>query len=312
MSYGNRESWIGFRSNHESRTTNTEVKMTDSRSTGRPIEILLIEDNPGDARLIQEMLADASAARTAAPQITLEHANQLSAGLACLSKTMFDIILLDLGLPDSVGIDTLLSTLKHAPDVPVIILTGTADEELAVKAAQSGAQDYLVKGQFYGDLLLRSIRYTLERHRLLAELEAMKQREEQERELLSLNQLSRPPPTAVTAQLFDMAPLIASLPDTFEELVVRYSELLDQALEQRAYKVDYDISGNLRSLAEQMGFLKAGPRDIVKLHSTAMQRKTRDVVSAKAQAYLEEGRVLVLELMGYLSSFYRNSAFGTL
>jgi DNA-binding response OmpR family regulator len=286
--------------------------MSNSDSTSRPLEILLIEDNPGDARLIQEMLADASAASTTAPQITLEHANQLSAGLACLSKHPFDIILLDLGLPDSVGLETLLRTHEHEPDVPVIILTGTADEELAVKAAQSGAQDYLVKGQFNGDLLLRSIRYALERHRLLAELEAMKQREEQEREILSLNQLSRPTTTAVTAELFDTAPLSASLPDTFEELVARYSELLDQALKQRAYKVDYDISGDLRTIANHLGFLKAGPRDVVKLHSTAMQRKTRDVVSAKAQAYLEEGRMMVLELMGYLSSFYRNSAFGTL
>jgi DNA-binding response OmpR family regulator len=286
--------------------------MSNSDSTSRPLEILLIEDNPGDARLIQEMLADASAASTTAPQITLEHANQLSAGLACLSKHPFDIILLDLGLPDSVGLETLLRTHEHEPDVPVIILTGTADEELAVKAAQSGAQDYLVKGQFNGDLLLRSIRYTLERHRLLAELEAMKQREEQEREILSLNQLSRPTTTAVTAELFDTVPLSASLPEIFEELVARYSELLEQALEQRAYKVEYDISGNLRTIADQLGFLKAGPRDVVKLHSTAMQRKTRDVVSAKAQAYLEEGRMMVLELMGYLSSFYRNSAFGTL
>jgi len=82
-----------------------------------------------------------------------------------------------------------------------------------------------------------------------------------------------------------------------------------KALEQRAYKVDHDISGSLRSVAERMGFLKARPRDVVKLHSTALQRKTSDVPSGKARAYLEEGRIMVLELMGYLSSFYRNSAF---
>jgi DNA-binding response OmpR family regulator len=286
--------------------------VTDSGSTSRPIEILLIEDNPGDARLIQEMLADASAASIVAPPVMLEHVNMLSVGLERLSKTSYDIILLDLGLPDSRGLETLLRVHEHTPDIPIILLTGSTDEELIVKAAQSGAQDYLIKGQFDGELLMRSIRYASERHRLLAELEALKQREEQERELLSLNQLSRQPSTAVTAELFDTAPLSASLPDTFEELVVRYSELLDQALEQRAYKVEYDISGDLRTLADHLGFLKAGPRDVVKLHSTAMQRKTRDVVSAKAQAYLEEGRMMVLELMGYLSSFYRNSAFGSM
>lgn len=146
-----------------------------------------------------------------------------------------------------------------------------------------------------------------------AQAQAQAQRIEQmERELRSLEQLARPPTTAVTAQLFDTAPLSTSMPDTFKEIVVHYSELMDQALEQRAYKVDYDISGNLRSIAEQMGFLKAGPRDVVKLHSTVLQGKTRDVPSAKARAYLEEGRVLVLELMGYLSSFYRNSALGAI
>ena len=136
--------------------------------------------------------------------------------------------------------------------------------------------------------------------------------EQMERELRSLDQLSRPPTTAVTAQLFGTAPLSASLPDTFDELVVRYGELLDQALEQRAYKVDHDISGSLRSVAEQMGFLKARPRDVVKLHSTVLQRKTSDVPSAKARAYLEEGRIMVLELMGYLSSYYRTHAFSAM
>lgn len=146
-----------------------------------------------------------------------------------------------------------------------------------------------------------------------AQAQAQAERIEQmEKELRSLERLSQSSTTAVTAQLFDAAPLSDSLPDTFDELVVQYGELLDQALEQRAYKVNYDISGNLRSIAEQMGFLKAGPRDVVKLHSTVLQGKTRDVPSAKARAYLEEGRVLVLELMGYLSSFYRNSALGAI
>ena len=145
-----------------------------------------------------------------------------------------------------------------------------------------------------------------------AQAQAQAQRIEQmERELRSIELLARPPATAVTAQLFDTAPLSASQPDTFQEIVVQYGELLDQALEQRAYKVDYDISGNLRVMAEQMGSMKAGPRDVAELHSAVLQGKTRDAAPAKARAYLEEGRVMVLELMGYLSSFYRNYALGT-
>ena len=146
-----------------------------------------------------------------------------------------------------------------------------------------------------------------------AQAQAQAQRiKELQRELCSLELLSHPPTAAVTAELFDTAPLRDSLPDTFEELVVHYGKLLDQALKQRAYKVDYDISGSLRSLAEQMGVLRASPRDVVKLHSTALQRKTSAVPSAKARAYLEEGRILVLELMGYLLSYYRTYAFSAL
>ena len=280
-----------------------------NKKRDQQIKALLIEDNPGDARLIREMLADASTVSRLNLPVTLENTDRLSTGLERLAKNGFDLVLLDLGLPDSMGLDTLLRTHEQVKDVPIIILTGTKDEELVVKAAQSGAQDYLVKGEFDSDLLLRSIRYAIERHRLLRELEESRQREQQEREFRSLNLLSSPPTADVTAQLFDTAPLSDSMPDTFEELAVRYGELLDQALEQRAYKVEYDISGNLRFVAEQMGFLKARPRDVVKLHSTVLQRKTRDVPSAKARAYLEEGRIMVLELMGYLSSFYRNSAF---
>jgi PAS domain S-box-containing protein len=127
-----------------------------------------------------------------------------------------------------------------------------------------------------------------------------------ERELRSLEQLSAPPSAAVTAQLFGLAPLRESVPDTFNELVQRYGNLMDLALEQRAYRVEHNISERLRSLAERVGFLKAGPRDVVEIHSTALKRKTREVIPAKAQAYVEEGRLMVLELMGYLVSYYRN------
>ena len=130
--------------------------------------------------------------------------------------------------------------------------------------------------------------------------------EQLERELRSLEQLSAPPSAAVTAQLYGAAPLRESVPDVFGELVQRYGELMDLALEQRAYRVEHNVSERLRSLAEQVGFLRAGPRDVVEVHSTALKGKTRKMPPAKAQAYVEEGRLMVLQLMGYLVSYYRN------
>jgi hypothetical protein len=134
--------------------------------------------------------------------------------------------------------------------------------------------------------------------------------EQLRRELHSLKQLSNPPQTTVTAQMFGMMPLRENVPDIFGELIQRYGDLMEQALEQRAYKVQYNISDDLQAMAEQTGFLKAGPRDVVEIHSTALQRKTRNVTSAKTQAYVEEGRLMLLELMGYLVAFYRNYSLG--
>lgn len=124
-------------------------------------KILLIEDNPGDARLIQEMLAEAESG-----SITIEWVPKLSEGLERLSRGEIDLVLLDLDLPDSRGLDTFLRAYAQAPDVPFVLLTGIDDETLALNAVRKGAQDYLIKGQVDGELLRRAIRYATERKRV--------------------------------------------------------------------------------------------------------------------------------------------------
>jgi two-component sensor histidine kinase/DNA-binding response OmpR family regulator len=126
----------------------------------KPIQILLVEDNPGDARLLQEMLADITS-----PSFELTHLERLGEALRCLGlgKERFDAILLDLSLPDEQGFDTFVQTHTQAPQVPIIVLTGLDDEALAMKAVRKGAQDYLVKGQVDANLLVRATRYAIER-----------------------------------------------------------------------------------------------------------------------------------------------------
>jgi response regulator RpfG family c-di-GMP phosphodiesterase len=136
------------------------MEMNDKR-----IKVLLIEDNPGDARLIQEMLSEDSH-----HVFELVHANQLSKGFECLEQSSVDVILLDLGLPDSQGIDTLNALLSKTQQISIIVQTGLADEELALKAVKAGAQDYLIKGQIDSRLLSRSIRYAIERKKMTEEL----------------------------------------------------------------------------------------------------------------------------------------------
>lgn len=139
------------------------------------IKTLLVEDNPGDARLVKEALIDAQDA-----QFELTHFDRLRPALEELKKTSFDIILLDLSLPDETGLKTLYRTHSEAPNIPIVVLTGLSDHELALKALQEGAQDYLVKGQVESDLLSRSIRYAIERAQIL---EARKESEEKYRSL---------------------------------------------------------------------------------------------------------------------------------
>jgi PAS domain S-box-containing protein len=149
---------------------------------------------------------------------------------------------------------------------------------------------------------------------IVADITERKLAEEQlKRELCSLERLTSSAQTNVTAQAFGLASLREGLPATFNQLVKRYGELIELALEQRAYKVNHNIPEELCLLAERLGFLKTGPRDVVEIHSKALKIKTKGASPQKAQAYAEEGRLLVLELMGYLASYYRNyvSAVGT-
>ena len=140
----------------------------------KPVDILLVEDNPGDARLIREMLAEPTAADQTA-SFRLVHADRLAAGLALLAKAAADVILLDLSLPDSQDLDTFLRVRAAAPETPIVVLTGLGDETTGLKAIQAGAQDYLVKGQVDGNVLGRAVRYAIERQgltRALRELNA--------------------------------------------------------------------------------------------------------------------------------------------
>ncbi len=140
------------------------------------IRILLIEDNPGDARLIREMLFDGGNS-----DFALDVADTLNDGLGKLDAQNYDVLLLDLSLPDSFGADTILTARARAPHLPIVVLTGWADESQGLQAMQSGAQDYLVKGEPDSRLLRRAIRYALERHRVE---QALRRSEEAYRSLI--------------------------------------------------------------------------------------------------------------------------------
>ena len=133
--------------------------------------LLLVEDNPGDARLLREMLIEAGAHKT-----ELTQAENMSEAEKLLAERLFDIVLIDLGLPDAQGLEAVRRARAAAPRVPLVVLTGLDDESLAAQALQEGAQDYLIKGQIETRGLLRALRYAIERKAMEEALFVVKER----------------------------------------------------------------------------------------------------------------------------------------
>jgi len=139
------------------------------------VEILLFEDNPGDASLIEEMLEE-----FADFPYELKNVSTLNEGLSLLKEFPFDLILADLGLPDSDGVDTFRDIYARNSRIPIIIFTASNNEKIGLEAVKRGSQDYLVKGQVDGRLLTRSIQYSIERKKIeevLANIEIARKKE---------------------------------------------------------------------------------------------------------------------------------------
>ena len=129
-----------------------------------PRPLLLVEDHPGDARLFREMLRDLGHGAD-----SVVHVESVQETLAALAARPFDIVFLDLDLPDGQGLQTLDTVLEEGHDVPLIVLTGLNDESIGTTAVERGAQDYLVKGEFHADVLARVVRYARGRHAAMAQ-----------------------------------------------------------------------------------------------------------------------------------------------
>ena len=132
-----------------------------SSNSTENLRVLLVEDNPGDLFLLREMVEAESHGRF---HIAAEAAS-LAGAIACLTAGGADVVLLDLSLPDSAGVETFTAAHRAAPDVPIIVLSGLDDEDLALQTVQLGAQEYLVKGRISAQVLQRALRYAIERAR---------------------------------------------------------------------------------------------------------------------------------------------------
>lgn len=141
------------------------INGVSSASDNMPLNILLIEDNPGDARIVEILLEESDL-----PECIIKHCQTLAEGVSALLENDYDVVLLDLSLPDSRGFETLQRLISAKPDVNVVVMTGFSDKTLGLNAVKAGAQDFLTKGVFDADLLAKTLRYAIERKNVLIKL----------------------------------------------------------------------------------------------------------------------------------------------
>jgi signal transduction histidine kinase len=207
-----------------------------------PTRILLVEDNPGDARILRELLSEARSL-----PFELTHVERLASAREHMGRQGADVILLDLSLPDAHGLETVRSMLEAAPEVPIIVLTGLDDDSTAVQAVQAGAQDFLVKGNVDGGLLARAVRYA--RERKLLELERAR--------LLASEREARATAEAAVRGRDEVLRVVAhDLGNSMSAVLVTTTLLLRTLPEDEAGGKSRRRVENIRALVEQMQRLR--------------------------------------------------------
>jgi phosphoserine phosphatase RsbU/P len=228
------------------------------------VKILLVEDDPDDVYVMRNLLGD----RWSGP-FELVHVELLASAIERVEEEKFNVVLLDLGLPDSTGLETFFNLYAHAGEVPIVVLTGYNDERIAVKAVQSGAQDYLVKGQLTDSLLIRSIRYAIERSRRYHAEEALRDTSEEFRAAGEIQQRLYPlvPPKLEGFELAGaIFPAKATAGDYFD-----YIPMLDGCVGL----VVGDVSSHGMGPALLMSETRACLRTLAQVHSDVGEILTR-------------------------------------
>lgn len=279
-------------------------RVHDAAFTRTSLDVLVVEDDPTYLEFLEQVLGGDRRTRF---RVTV--ATSLEAALEQAAARDHDAVLVDLGLPDSKGLGTVRQFLEADLDAALLVVSASDDDQLAREAIGLGAQEYLAKGEVTPELVVRALRYAVDRQRLVNEVRDARRGEARERELRRVERLAGDHPLRATAAMYGNEALADRDPARSDDLRREYARLLDEALEVRVFDAPPPTE-DLRSMAAVLGFLGATPRDVVSLHTAALRGRLAASGTERAQAYLEEARVSVLELMGHLTSWYRNRAMG--
>lgn len=273
--------------------------MIEEKMNAHAVRVLIVEDNPADARLIVESLRGSSG-RNFEPRI----ATSLAEAFSEVQTAHCDVTLLDLSLPDSDGLQTLEAFMERLPDLPVVVSTGNNDEQLGLQAVSLGASDFLPKNEASSLALNRCLTYAIERRRLIVEREAARRMALESQELAQLSGLATDT-LDLDASGGSRSGFRERRPEQFERVRDIYRGIAGDALAEQRHQIDSDVSGRLRQVAELLGGWQCGPGDVVDVHVAAIEQGG-DTRADRLRA--AEVRFLLIELLGYLVSYYRGLA----
>lgn len=259
------------------------------RPYARIVRVLLIEDDVAAQSLAVEELqaiADVAVAST------------LAEAEDAWASSGFDCVVLDLSLPDGWGLGSLLQLRRTVDAVPVIVLSGTQGPAFEGKALRSGAAKFLSKGDLAPGMLVDAVQEVLAADDAAASSAIA--------EVRRLGHM----PSPVSRRMFGQTDYADDGRAEWDDLVGYYSDLLEVAIEEVAFESEGSVRGSLRDLAATLGSVRAGPRDVVRLHAAALEHQEGVRQGRSAPEFVHEARLVVLELMGYLASYYRAQALG--
>jgi signal transduction histidine kinase len=250
------------------------------------LQVLLVEDNAGDARLLREMFS-----KEKAGSFELTHLLRMSEAVIHLEKGGVDIVLLDMGLPDEHGLDTVRRAHAVAPEVPVIVLTGLDDEALAAKAMNEGAQDYLIKGQIENRALPRALRHAIERHRMQTETDLIRIHQLQFKDEF-ISQVSHELRSPLTAIYQFVTILLDKLAGELNSEQLKYLEIVLRNVKQLQSMIN-DLFEVTRLQADKL---------LIELQCTTVSEAVNDAVNTLQGAATAKGITLSSEMLRTLPS----------
>ncbi|MCB1217849.1 response regulator [bacterium] len=255
--------------------------------------LLLVEDNPADADLVRALLES-----DRQKHYQFMHVTHLAQAMDRLRDEQIDVMLLDLRLPDTSGVETVKTVKLASRTVPIIVLTGSDEESVGLDCIDAGAQDFLRKDEMRPLILRKAIEFALSRQR------EADRRQADETMSAFRSMSSESSSTMITAMLAGTGPLREREPELFNEISLEYNGILRDYFDHVRGKLEKPRDA-MESLVTRLGENGAGPRDLIDVHVRALDELVMLMDSDYGTYITVEGRLLALELMGILVEFYR-------